>query len=229
MIILIGASSGIGKELIEDLINYDDVIATYNKKKINYKNKTKNKYFETKLDISTEKNIKKFVEKFYKHLKKITFINLATISIDKLIHTINQKDIEKAFKINTFSNILFSAHLIQKMIEDKYGRFIFLSSTRAMRGDIGISLYAITKTSLSSLSSCITKEYSQFGITSNILSLGYFNTPLMQNINENIKKNLIKQIPTEKLGKTKNISSVIKMIIKNNYVNNATVKVDGGL
>ena len=55
MIILIGASSGIGKELIKDLINYDDVIATYNKKKINYKNKTKNKYFETKLDISTEK------------------------------------------------------------------------------------------------------------------------------------------------------------------------------
>lgn len=229
MIIIIGASSGIGKELIKNLINFDNIIATYNKIRINYKNKSKNKYFEIKLDISKETNIKRFVEKFEKYLYKITFINLATISIDKLIHNLNEKDIKKAFKINTFSNIFFSKYLIRKMIKNKYGRFIFLSSTRAIQGDVGISLYSITKTSLASLSRSITKEYSQFGVTSNVLSLGYFNTPLLQNINENIKKRLIRQIPTLKLGKTKNISTVIKTIIKNNYINNADIKIDGGL
>ena len=229
MIILIGASSGIGKEIINELIKYDDVIATYNKNKINFVNKNKKKYYEFKLDISNEKNIQKFIKKIEKFLKNITFINLATTSIDKLICDLNSKDILKTFRINTFSNILFSKYIIKKMIRDKYGRFIFLSSTRALRGDIGISLYAITKTSLSSLSNCITKEYSKFGITSNVLSLGYFNTPLMRNINEKIKKKLIEQIPTQKLGKTKNITTVIKMIIKNKYVNNANISIDGGL
>ena len=86
MIILIGASSGIGLELIKELIKHDDVIATYNKKKINIKiNNKKNKFFIKKLDISSEKDIKKFIDQNNRILTKITFINLATISIDKLI------------------------------------------------------------------------------------------------------------------------------------------------
>lgn len=229
MIILIGASSGLGKNLIQEFINYDDVIATYNTTAIKFKNKSKKKYIETKLNISKEKNIKSFINKYKKKFKNLTFINLATISVDKLIHDVKKKDIEKIFNINTHSNIYFAKYLVRKMVEDGYGRFIFLSSTRAINGDIGISLYSMTKQSLSSLSSCITKEYSKFGITSNVLSLGYFNTPLMNNIEEKTKKKLISQIPTKKLGKSINISRTIKMIIKNDYINNSIIKIDGGL
>ena len=229
MIILIGASSGLGKNLIKEFINYDDVIATYNTKAIKFKNNTKRKYIETKLNISDEKNIKSFIQKHKKNFKNLTFINLATITIDKLIHDINKKDVEEVFKINTHSNIYFAKHLIKKMVEDRFGRFIFLSSTRAINGDIGISLYSMTKHSLSSLSSCISKEYSKFGITSNVFSLGYFNTPLMHQIKEKTKKKLISQIPTKKLGKSINISRTVKMIIKNDYINNSIIKIDGGL
>tara|TARA_A100001011_G_scaffold400671_1_gene517436 strand:+ start:4084 stop:4773 length:690 start_codon:yes stop_codon:yes gene_type:complete len=229
MIILIGASSGLGKSLIKELISFDDIIATYNNKPIKFKNNTKKKYIETKLDISVEKNIKLFIEKYQNKFERLTFINLATITIDKLIHDIQNKDITKIFKINTYSNIIFSKYLIKKMVKDNFGRFIFLSSTRAINGDVGISLYSMTKQSLSSLSSCLSKEYAKFGITSNVLSLGYFNTSLLRNINEKTKKKLILQIPSKKLGKSNNISKTIKMIIKNDYINNSLIKIDGGL
>lgn len=230
MIILIGASSGIGQELIKELIKIDHVLATYNKKKINIKIQSKNKkLFIKKLDISSEKNIKNFITKNLKILKKITLINLATISVDKLIYNLNFNDIKKTFLINSFSNILFAKYLINKMIKDNYGRFIFFNSTRASRGDVGISLYSTSKSILKPLSKCIAKELGRFNITSNVISLGYFDSPLLNNIDKKIKNKLLEQIPSKKIGKVRNISNMIKTIIKSDYVNAGEIKIDGGL
>ena len=230
MIILIGASSGIGLKLIKELIKYDDILATYNKKRINIRIKNKNKNLVIKkLDISNEKNIKKFVDENTKILKRLTFINLATISVDKLIVNLNSKDIKKTFQINSFSNILFTKYLINKMIKDNFGRFIFFNSTRASRGDVGISLYSSSKSILKTFSKCISKEFGRFNITSNVISLGYFNSPLLNNIDVKIKEKLINQIPSKKIGKAKNISNIIKKIIKSDYINAAEIKIDGGL
>ena len=129
MIILIGASSGIGLRLINELIQYDDILATYNRKKINIKIKNKkNNLIIKKLDISKEKNIKKFVNDNSKILKRVTFLNLATISVDKLIVNLKSKDISRSFQINSFSNILFAKYLINTMIKNNFGRFVFFSS-----------------------------------------------------------------------------------------------------
>ena len=125
MIILIGASSGIGLRLINELIQYDDILATYNRKKINIKIKNKkNNLIIKKLDISNENNIKKFVNDNSKVLKRVTFLNLATISVDKLIVNLKSNDISRSFQINSFSNILFAKYLINIMIKDNFGRFI---------------------------------------------------------------------------------------------------------
>ena len=142
---------------------------------------------------------------------------------------LNSKDIQKTFQINAFSNILFTKHLIKKMIKENFGRFIFFNSTRATRGDVGISLYSSSKSIMKPFSKCITKEFGRFNITSNIISLGYFDSPLLNNIDQKIKNRLINQIPSKKIGKVKNISNVIKTIIKSDYVNAAEIKVDGGL
>tara|TARA_B110000483_G_scaffold239209_1_gene317288 strand:+ start:2369 stop:3076 length:708 start_codon:yes stop_codon:yes gene_type:complete len=230
MIILIGASSGIGLRLINELIQYDDILATYNRKKINIKIKNKkNNLIIKKLDISNENNIKKFVNDNSKVLKRVTFLNLATISVDKLIVNLKSNDISRSFQINSFSNILFAKYLINIMIKDNFGRFVFFSSTRASRGDTGISLYSSSKSMLKPFSKCISKEFGRFNITSNVISLGYFDSPLLNNINTKIKEKLLNQIPSKKIGKTKNISNIIRAIIKSDYINAAEIKIDGGL
>tara|TARA_B110000459_G_C16452242_1_gene421276 strand:- start:107 stop:799 length:693 start_codon:yes stop_codon:yes gene_type:complete len=230
MIILIGASSGIGLRLINELIQYDDILATYNRKKINIKIKNKkNNLIIKKLDISNENNIKKFVNDNSKVLKRVTFLNLATISVDKLIVNLKSNDISRSFQINSFSNILFAKYLINIMIKDNFGRFVFFSSTRASRGDTGISLYSSSKSMLKPFSKCISKEFGRFNITSNVISLGYFDSPLLNNINKKIKEKLLNQIPSKKIGKTKNISNIIRAIIKSDYINAAEIKIDGGL
>jgi len=230
MIILIGGSSGVGKELIKELIKFDDILATYNKKKIDLKiKKTKKKLLFQKLDISKAENIKKFVDKNSKILRKITCINLAGVSVDKLIPNLNEKEVQKVYQINTFSNIFFTKYLLKKMLKDDFGRFIHFTSTRAIKGDVGISLYASSKSSLISFSRCISKEYGRFNITSNTVSLGYFESPLLNNIKKDIKEKLIQDIPSKKIGEVKNISNIIIALMRSNYINGADIKIDGGI
>ena len=106
---------------------------------------------------------------------------------------------------------------------------LFFLVPRASRGDTGISLYSSSKSMLKPFSKCISKEFGRFNITSNVISLGYFDSPLLNNINTKIKEKLLNQIPSKKIGKTKNISNIIKAIIKSDYINAAEIKIDGGL
>ena len=230
MYLIIGASSDIGLEIAKNLVNFDDVILTYRSKK-NIKNLKSKKYkiFFEKLDLSNNKNINKFLKKYNKFLKKIKFINLATAKADKLIINLDKKDIEKVLQVNLLSNIFFCKELLSIMIKQKYGRFIFFTSKRASRGDVGISLYSASKAAITGFSNCLSKEYSNYNITSNCIQLGYFKTKLFEKIPSKIRYKLLDQIPNKKLGNIRNINNVIHTIINSEYINGSTVDIDGGI
>ena len=230
MYLIIGASSDMGFELAKELINFDDVILTYRSKKNVFKIKPKKyKIYYEKLDLSKVKNIDKFIKKNNKILKNIKFINFATAKADKLIVNLNNNDIKNVFEVNVFSNIYFFNKLLSRMIQQKYGRFIFFTSKRASRGDVGISLYSSSKAAITGFSRCLSKEYFNYNITSNCIRLGYFKTKLFENIPKKIKSRLLNQIPNKKLGNLNNIKNVINTIINSEYINGSTIDVDGGI
>ncbi len=230
MYLIIGGSSDIGYKIASELANTDDVLLTYRNVK-NLKKINNNKYniIYKKLDLKNFQNIRNFVSTNKKILKNIKFINLATITSDKMINKIQPVDLLNVFKINIFSNILFCKELLPIMLDQNYGRFVFFTSTRASRGDVGISLYSASKEGLAGFSRCLAKEYSRFDITSNCLKLGYFNTKLFKNISNRIKNKLLNEIPSKKLGDSKNISNAIKTIVDSNYINGSIINIDGGI
>ena len=115
------------------------------------------------------------------------------------------------------------------MIKNNFGRIIHFSSTKVLDGEVGTALYSASKSFLNGLSASIAREYGKFNITSNVLSLGYFNSTLWEAIPNKIKKERLKDIPSRKLGSTKNISNAIEFIINSEYVNKSTIKIDGGI
>ena len=230
MFLIIGASSDIGNEIVKDLIQYDDVLLTYRtKKNIKIVKTNKNKIYYEKLDLTNYKNIDKFLKKYSKLLKNIKYINLATAKSDKIIVNLKTKDIQNVFKVNVLSNIYFCQKLLPFMIRQKYGRFIFFTSKRASRGDVGISLYSSSKEAISGFSKCLSKEYSNYNITSNCIKLGYFKTKLFEKIPKKIKLKLLSQIPNNKLGNLGNINNVIRTIIDSEYINGSIIDIDGGI
>ena len=98
-----------------------------------------------------------------------------------------------------------------------------------MRGDIGTVSYSTSKTALIGFSKVISKEYARFNITSNILSLGTFDTGMFHKINDNKKKEILKSIPSKKVGNISNIVNAVEFINKSDYVNGSIISIDGGM
>ena len=226
MIILTGSSGGIGKELLKHLIKLDKVIGVYYTNKPNPKN-LKNASFE-KVNLTNEKNILKFIEKFRSKLKKISLINCAAFKKDSLIINTSSNDWDRILNTNLKSNFLLTKHLIKIMVQQKWGRIIHFSSSGAIKGDIGTGAYSASKSGLIGLSSVICKEYAKFNITSNIIELGAFDTGLYKKLNKKKRSQIIKNIPSQKLGSTINIFNAIKFLINSDYVNSSSIKIDGG-
>ena len=229
MYIIIGASSGIGKEVLENLATEDEVIAVYNKNKPKVKSNIKNKIHFIKINLLKKNNYDKIFFKFKKKLTKITFINLAAVTLDKMLPNVSQNEILKVFNINVFSNIIISKSIIKYMLNDKWGRIIHFTSTKAMQGDKGITIYSSSKSSLVGLSNSLAKEYGRYNITSNVISLGYFNSPLWNRLKEEKKKELLKEVPSNQIGSIKDIIRTIRFIKNTKYLNGSNIKLDGGI
>jgi NAD(P)-dependent dehydrogenase (short-subunit alcohol dehydrogenase family) len=222
MIILTGASGGIGKQLIGELKKIDEVIGTY------FKNKPDvGEYYQ--LDVTNEESISNFVKAISSRLSKITLINLAGISIDKLTHNLLLVDWNKVLSVNLTGPFLMSRHLLPYMIKEKWGRIINVSSVVSQIGVPGTAAYAASKSGLIGLTKTLAKEYAPYGITVNCLCFGYFSLGLISTIPTNKVELLKEQIPLKKLGETKDISVAIEFLIKCDYITGTTINLNGGM
>jgi 3-oxoacyl-[acyl-carrier protein] reductase len=223
MIILTGASGGIGEEMLGGLSELDNVIGIYNNS-LPKLDSNKGISFQ-KLDLSNEDQINGFVEKNKAILNNITLIHGAGISESSLAINHKKDKWENVLNVNLTANFLLTKALIPLMINHKWGRIIHFSSIRVASGTLS---YSTTKHGLLGMSKVLSKEYAKFNITSNSLILGAFNTGMFQGLNEKVKADMISQIPSKKLGDVKNIVSAIRFIVDSPFVNGASIKIDGG-
>ena len=173
MIIVTGASGGLGSIIVDKLSKFERVIAVYNSSSSIEKNSNNIKWIKS--DLRSISGVEKVVREVSKYNnEKIALLNMSTKKIDSLLikHDLDLWD--ESISINLNSPFYFAKLLIPLMINNKWGRFMFVTSTGGMRGDIGTVSYSTSKTGLIGLSRVISKEYSKFNITSNCLSPGAF-------------------------------------------------------
>ena len=225
MIIITGISGGIGTQIIKELSKRNKILGIYHLNKPSIR--VKNVDF-VKVDITKDNEIDKFVRNYEKIMKKVTFISLSAYKKDNLIINKDLNEWNNTIQVNLTSNFIFAKKLIKKMIYQKWGRFIFFGSSIIKYDRIGISDYASSKYGLQGLSGSISKEYSKFNITANILELGAVKTGLYNRLSGK-RKMLIKNINEDALVSISDIISSINYIIKSNSLNNSIIKLDKGL
>lgn len=227
MIILTGASGGIGQAILSSLAELDDVIAISHSKTINV-NKL-NRVESHQLDLTSEREVNEFVSANKDKLSNVVLVHAAALSLDNLVVKFDTKDWEQVINLNLNGNFLLTRALLTTMMGDGWGRIIHISSVAAIKGTIGTIAYSTTKTGLLGMSRVLANEYARFGITSNVLIPGYFNTGLIDTLNEKTYQKLIESIPSKKLGDPSNIVNAIDFLTKSEYVNGSTINIDGGI
>lgn len=224
MIIITGASKGIGKYLFERFKKEGQaVIGTYNSS-----NKS-NEDNMHKLNITDEGEVKAFFDKISAQLKKNVIINCAGINYTALAHKSNIVEWANVVNVNLVGTFNIIHHILPFMREEGYGRIINLSSVVARLSIPGTSAYAASKSGLWGLSRSIAAENAKKGITINTLNLGYFNIGMIAEVSETFKVEIKNKIPMGDFGKPENIYNCIQFLLNSDYVTGSEIDINGGI
>lgn len=222
--IVIGYSSNIAQDAMSRFSKENVIYGTFNSKKPNIKD---NNIYLSQLDLQNEDNIKDFVDPIKKNLSEIVVINFAAYKDDSLVVNQELDSWNRALNINISSNFLLSKYLLPVMIQNKWGRFIHISSEKGVRGSVGSTAYSASKSALHGFSRSLAKEYARFGITSNVLSLGYFDSGLYRKLDKKIQKLFIESVPSKKLGSAGDIYHAINFLVSSDYTSGSVITIDG--
>lgn len=223
MIIVTGASSGIGKFIFDYYISRgESVLGIYNKTE-----PISNCSSYLKLDLQDLKQIEDFVES--RELKDVVLINSAGISIAGMAHKQSVFDFTKTLDINVTAVFTMIRYLLPIMRKQGYGRIINISSVVPKIGTPGNVAYATSKAALWGMSKVIAIENAKKGITSNCINLGYCDTGMTSSIPNEILDSIKKKIPTGELCPLDNIINAVDFLVKSDYVTGAEINLNGGL
>ena len=233
--IITGSAKGLGKEIVSSLAKEDyNIVINY------YQSKNEAKSLEKKLEkFSSIKIIKGNVAKFQdtqaivqKTIKEYgrvdVLINNAGVHIDELVHKMSPKNWKKVIDVNLTGTFNCSKSVLPQMIKQNHGSIINISSFTAFQGIAGASNYAASKAGIISFTKSLAKEVSRFDITINAIAPGYFDIGMFYDIDKKTQKQIISNIPTRRLGTSKEISELIKIIISSRYITGQVFTLDGG-
>ena len=234
-VIVTGATGGIGSSVVEKFIEAKaTVLATgRNASKLEeLKNKFKN-LKTLKFDTSKHEDIEKFIDDSSNELggNVDILINNAGINQDNLSIRMDIEEWKKVIDINLTSTFLLSKFAIKKMLKNKYGKIVNITSVIGHTGNVGQSNYAASKAAIISMSKSLALEYAKKNITVNCISPGYITTNMTDQINEKWKEIIKSKIPMDKFGLPKDVANTVIFLSSEsaNYITGQTIHVNGGM
>ena len=233
-ILITGATGGIGNSLIEKFNSLGSLIlatGTNEEKLNNLKKKYPNIIIE-RFKLDEHDKIENFIEIANKKLNGLdVLINNAGITLDNISVRMTEENWKRVLDINLTSTFLMCKHSIKKMLKNKYGKIINITSIVGHTGNLGQANYAASKAGIIAFSKSLAIEYAKKKININCVSPGFIKTEMTEKINEDYKKLLISKIPAGELGKGEDVSNCVAFLASDmaNYINGETIHVNGGM
>jgi len=233
-ILITGATGGIGKALVKKFLSLDgNVLATGTKiEKLDALKKEFPKINVLKFDISEHSKIEEFIENVSSQLTGLdVLINNAGINMDNLSIRMKDEEWKKVIDINLGSTFFLCKYAIKKMLKNKYGRIVNITSIVGHTGNLGQSNYAASKAAIIAMSKSLAIEYAKKNITINCVSPGFIQSKMTDNILESIKAVLTSRIPMSKLGTGEDVSNTVAFLSSYaaSYITGETIHVNGGM
>ena len=233
-ILITGATGGIGYSLVDkfNLLGGSIVATGTNDNKLNDLKKKYSKIKTIKFDISKHDEIENLIDKVSSELDGLDIlINNAGITVDNLSIRMKNDDWEKVININLSSTFYLCKYAIKKMLKNKYGRIINITSIVGHTGNLGQSNYSASKAGIIGMSKSLAIEYAKKNITINCVSPGFIKTKMTDKISEDMKNVLISRVPMNKLGTGLDVSNTVAFLSSDeaSYITGETIHVNGGM
>jgi len=234
-IIVTGATGGIGNSIVKKLDEAGaNILASgTNTEKLDKLKKQFKKIKILKFDISNSEKIEEFIENSTNELggNLNCIINNAGITQDNLAIRMSLDEWEKVMKINLTSTFLMSKFAVKKMLKNKSGKIVNITSVVGHTGNLGQVNYTASKAGIVAMSKSLAIEYAKKNININCISPGFIKTDMTDRIDEKFKEAIISKIPSARLGEADDIANAVLFLCSNqsSYINGETLHVNGGM
>ena len=235
VILITGASRGIGNNIAKNLAKENIVIANYNNseaeaKKLKKELEEKNINIDIiKADVCNRNQVKEMIKQTidkYGHIDVL--INNAGISQYKLFTDITDSDWAEIMNTNLNSNFIVTQEVVKNMIHNKEGLIVNISSIWGITGAAMEVAYSTSKAGIIGLTKSLAKELGSSNIRVNAIAPGIINTSMNSKFSEEEINNIQEEIPLEKIGEPEEITKCIEWLIKDNYTTGQVISINGG-
>ena len=236
-VLITGASRGIGKAILESF-NDDYFIVGTGTSESSIKSildNIKSLDFDGdafKLDLGDRNSIKELTTTLEsKQIYPDILINNAGITRDNIMLRMQEDEWDNVIDVHLNGQYLLIKSFIKKMVKNRWGRIINISSTSAVLGNKGQANYAAAKAGIEAMSRSLARELGSRNINVNCVAPGFIETDMTKEISEGNEDLLASQIPLGRLGKPNEIAEVVGFLASDqaNYITGQTIHVNGGL
>lgn len=185
-----------------------------------------------KANVSNVEEINKMMDKIEETFGGVDIlVNNAGVTRDNLFIRMKEEDWDQVMDINLKGVFLCSKAVVRKMIKQKYGRIINLSSVVGVVGNPGQANYCASKAGVIGFTKSLAKEIAVKNITVNAIAPGFIETDMTKVLPENVKESMLEVIPMKKYGKPEDIANLVVFLSSEdaNYITGQVINVDGGM
>lgn len=233
-VLITGGSRGIGLDILKEFYQNGADILTIGSNLQNLEMVKKNFPNITieKLDL---KNIDELNQKFPTFLESFggidILVNNAGITKDNLTIRMKENEWQDVIDVNLNAVFFICQHSIKAMIKKKSGCVINITSVVGHTGNAGQANYTASKAGIIAMTKSLAKEYAKKNIRLNCVSPGFIATDMTNDLKEEYKSELMRNIPLNRLGKGEDIARAVMFLSSNqsSYITGETIHVNGGM
>lgn len=234
-----GGTRGIGREIAVELASKGiNVAITYssNEKKalevVEEIQKNEVKVIAIKANVANGEEVTNMVSTVERELGTIDIlVNNAGITKDNLLIRMSEEDWEAVLDVNLKGVFLCTKAVARSMMKKRYGKIVNISSVVGIAGNAGQGNYSASKAGVIGFTKSMARELASRGIRVNAVAPGFIKTDMTDILKEDIKNEMIKNIPLGLFGKPKDIANLVLFLAseESDYITGEVIKIDGGM
>jgi len=237
IVLVTGATGGLGTAMCKKL--YDDgytVVANYRNeaKATEWQKQLHNEGYDIRIyqaDVADYDSVGAMVEKIAAEIGHVdVLVNNAGITKDGAFRKMSLENWRAVMSSNLDSVFNCTRHVINHMIEKGWGRVINISSVNGQRGQFGQANYSAAKAGMHGFTKTLAMEVANKGVTVNTISPGYIGTDMVMAVKEEIRNQIIAQIPMGRLGGTEEVAYLVSFLASDHakFITGANMSINGG-
>ena len=239
IVLVTGAGRGIGASIAkrfasegaEVIVNYsgNDEAAQKTVDEITATGGQAQKY---KCSVNDSESVKVMIDEIIKKFGRIDIlVNNAGITKDGLMLRMTDEDFDRVIDVNLKGTFNCTKYVSKYMLKQKSGKIINISSVVGLSGNAGQVNYSASKAGIIGITKSAAKELASRGITVNAVAPGYVDTDMTKVLSDNIRNEILKNIPLQRMGNVEDISNCVSFLASEDasYITGQVISVDGGM